>query len=205
MRSPHHGTRRDFCIIVFARNFSFPFGRKAASFPHSPTTQPQGRLGIQSRLAQCMNLPLLQTLMTEARDCALAMIGGARRIERELPSLPLGDPLEADLRRLCAKLAATQQDAFAELIEMAGQIKAAKPDAEVLASAERILRWLDDDIAQLKALAKTLEAAGALDPEFRSAQALLAENAIAIEAPLIRAKEAARGLDAATQANGPGE
>ncbi len=152
-----------------------------------------------------MNYSSLQTLMTEARDCALAMLGGAQRIERELPAQPLGEQLDSDIRRLCSKLAATQQDVFSELIEMAGQIKAAKPDAEILASAERILRWLRDDIGQLKALAKTLEAAGTLDPSFRSAQALIAETALAIEAPLLRAQQAAEEIDrAATARTDPG-
>lgn len=115
-------------------------------------------------------------LVDEARQCAMEMLANASYIEGELPNVELPDDLRAMTVELCTTLVGTKHDVISELHEMfdADSPMAA---ATVRLRAQRLVRWLSDDIRALNELTAALRAASTQDERYSLAELLVTESA----------------------------
>jgi len=67
-----------------------------------------------------MNTAAARTLMSEARQCAMAMVDNGPCIQRELPNVRMDDATRTATETLCAKLIDIGHDAAHELFELDG-------------------------------------------------------------------------------------
>lgn len=125
-----------------------------------------------------LRIPALN-FVQEARQCAIQMLANASYIEAELPNVELPDDLRAMTAQLCTTLVGTKHDVISELHEMfdADSPMAA---ATVRLRAQRLVRWLAEDIRALDELVTALRAASTRDERYGLAELLVTESAATI-------------------------
>ena len=148
-----------------------------------------------------MNASVIHTVMTEARNCAMAMLDSGTYIERELPNVRMDDAARTMATALCSQLIGTKHDIIHELFELDELLSSDASDDRVASAVALIIQWLWDDICQMHELVTTLEAATHGQADDGGAYLLVAESAVNILNPFNRAKAAA---DLITQTNATG-
>lgn len=148
-----------------------------------------------------MNTVAIRTLMSEAQQCAMAMLDSGTYIQRELPNVRMDDATRASAAELCSQLIGTKHDIIHELFELDELLRDGATDDRIASAADLIIRWLWDDIQQMHQLVTTLEAATRTQPDDGGAYILVAESAVNILNPFNRAKAAA---DLLTNTNATG-
>jgi len=138
-----------------------------------------------------MNKSLVQAVMGEACGCALVMLENATYIQGELVKVRMNDALRAQTEEVCAAMIGTKHDIFSELFELLGS----GASADVIRSrVDRIVRWFEEDIAQMHQLVMALQAASEQDRLCVSAYVLVAESAANILRAFNRTAVAADSL-----------
>lgn len=132
----------------------------------------------------------LSAFRSAAAAAALEMLENASYIKRELPSIGLSEPQVSAIERICSALVGTKHDVINEVHELAERGDDAALET-IRMRVERIVSWLGEDLPQLHAVVKGLEAAGATDPASNLAWFLVSESAVNVYRSVTRAREAA--------------
>ncbi|OAI43203.1 hypothetical protein AYO41_02545 [Verrucomicrobia bacterium SCGC AG-212-E04] len=148
-----------------------------------------------------MNTTAVQSVMSDAHQCAMAMLDSGTYIERELPNVHMDDASRTSATELCSHLIGTKHDIIHELSELDDLLKNGGTDERILSAVALIIQWLSDDVSRIDQLVTCLDAAGNRDPRCGSAYILVAESAVNILIPYKRAKVAA---DLLTNTNAAG-
>lgn len=138
-----------------------------------------------------INLTALQAFMTEARNCASAMLENGSFIQSELPNIHLDDSLRASALRVCSQWIETKHDIVTELIELEELINALATDKLIAVRVHRILDWIRQDNRQMHELVMAVRSASQQTPAYGLACTLITESAANVLNPFNRAKEAA--------------
>ncbi len=138
-----------------------------------------------------MNTAAVQTLMNEARSCAMAMLDTGTYIQRELPNVHMDDALRTETERVCGELIGTKHDIISELFELDDLLGGEATEAVVISRAARLVQWIWDDVNQVHKLVTALEEASKRNSAFGLAYVLVAESGVNILQPFCRAKAAA--------------
>jgi len=97
----------------------------------------------------------------------------ARYIQKELPNLDLNTALRHQVEGICERMIGTQHDIFAELAEW--EEGTAQREA---GRAQRLLRWLSDDLRALDEVVRELGLAAQENVQNVAAYVLVAESAV---------------------------
>jgi hypothetical protein len=141
-----------------------------------------------------MNVSALEILVTEARNCAMAMLENAMYIRGELASVSMSDALRARTQEMCDSLVSTKHDVIHELFEL-DDLVASDPSASAIPrTVERIVAWLGEEVAPMHELVMALDSAREKDPAHGAAYVLVVESAANILVAFNRTKAAAAPL-----------
>lgn len=127
--------------------------------------------------------------MTEARNCAMAMMEAGAYIRRELPNIQLPPTQREAADRVCAELSATKHDVMSEIFELRDMLEQGDEN-QVFQTIDLALRWLMETLQQLRGITDTLQTAVIENPDFRAAFILFAESFMNIVEPFTRAQAA---------------
>ena len=165
-----------------------------------------------------MNRKAVLEAMGAIHDCALAMMGNASYIQRELPNVAMSEPLRSRTVEICESMIGTKHDVIHELFEMdellqaeGDQAEASSPQAEtgqaatasrqaapaaaaVSSRIDRVLQWLWEDISKMHQLVLDLRKESGVNEDFTLALVLVQESATNIVLAFNRAKAAADGM-----------
>jgi len=141
-----------------------------------------------------INKSAVDAVMTEARNCALAMLENATYIRGELAKVRMNDALRAQTEQVCTALVGTKHDVFSELFELDELLGSAASSSVIRSRVNRIVQWLSDDITRMHQLVMALQSAGEQDPSCGPAYVLVAESATNILSAFNRTKAAADSL-----------
>jgi hypothetical protein len=169
--------------------------------PRLPSARYQSRAGQAPQLAavsrlgrDTMNVSALQALITEARNCAMAMLYNAMYIRGELATVFMSDALRARTQKMCDTLVSTKHDVIHELFEL-DELVASDPSASAIPRyVERIVAWLGEEVAPMHELVMALDSARKKDPAHGTAYVLVAESVANILDGFNRTKAAAATL-----------
>lgn len=143
-----------------------------------------------------MNESAIQSVMREARNCALVMLESATYIQGELANVHVNDELRAQTEQVCTALVGTKHDIFSELFEL-DELLGADASAVVIRSrVDRIVQWLSDDINRMHQLVMALESASKQSSVYGAAYVLVVESATNILNAFNRTRTAADSLRA---------
>ena len=141
-----------------------------------------------------MNVSALQALITEARNCAMAMLDNAMYISGEFATVSMSDALRARTQEMCDSLVSTKHDVIHELFEL-GELVASDPLASAIPRyVERIVAWLAEEVAPMHGLVMALDSVHKKDPAHGAAYVLVMESVANILDGVNRTKAAAAAL-----------
>lgn len=129
--------------------------------------------------------------LSAIRGCAMELFSNALFVQRELPNVALPPELRERTAALCESLVGTKHDVLTELDEYRELAASGADEAVLDQRVARMVRWLGDDVAELDAVVRSLDAAAQGDREVGSAYVLVAESAANVLRALARAREAA--------------
>lgn len=129
--------------------------------------------------------------MSEARECAMALLESGDFIQRELTNVRMDDATRASAAKLCSQLIGTKHDIIHELFDLDELLRGGVDEDTIHSRIDRIRRWLFNDVSQMHELVTTLASAVERDPECGGAYILVAESATNILRPFKRAIAAA--------------
>lgn len=138
-----------------------------------------------------LNVAAVQTVILEARSCAMAMLESGTYIRRELPNVRMAPELLARATVLCDDLIGTNFDVIPELRELDDLLAYGGSEEDIASAIQLFMGWLSDDIQKLGELVMKLRVAAGNDPECERAHILVAECAMNVLEPFNRAREAA--------------
>lgn len=141
-----------------------------------------------------MDMTAARTLISEARQCAVAMLDNGTFIQGELPSVRMDDATRLAAGALCSALISTKHDIIHELFDLDELLRGGATDERIASTVDRIIRWLRDTIQQMVDLVQRLEAMADTQPDTSIAYTLVAESAVNIIEPFNRAQAAAQLL-----------
>lgn len=149
-----------------------------------------------------MNEAALRSVLSAAHHCAMVMLENAVYVQEELPRVPMSEALQAQTKQLCSKLISTKHDVITELSELE-ELLASEPSASAcLTRANRLVRWLGEDLPEIHQLVSDLESATKADPECQVTQILITESATNILIAFNQTKVAADALNADSPESG---
>ena len=150
-----------------------------------------------------MQLARLGPFILRARDCVAAMLGNARYILQELPTVPMDDLLRQRTRTACALLIGARHDLIKELFELDDRAAEGAPDPEILTRVQRLVGWAREDVIPLVELAGRVDRNADRTDEVALASILLMESAGNIAMAFNAMQEAADALlhDVSSSAN----
>jgi len=141
-----------------------------------------------------LNVPAVQTVILEARSCAMAMQESGTYIRSELPNVRMAADLVAQAKSLCDDLIGTSFDVIPELLELDDLLAYGGSEEDIESAIELFMRWLSDDIRKMGELVMKLRAAAEHDPECEGSYILVAECALNVLEPFNRARAAADSI-----------
>ena len=136
----------------------------------------------------------VQRFLDEARECAMQMLQNAAYIQTELDNVQMSDALRVRTRQICDDLIGTRYDITHEIFEVDDLLTSKAPSREIVARADRIVRWLGDDVEKMHGVVMALEAAADQERACGLAYILVSESAVNILKPFYRAQDGAEGL-----------
>ena len=136
----------------------------------------------------------VQRFLDEARECAMQMLQNAVYILAELDNVQMSDELLVRTRQVCDDLIGTKHDIIHEIFDVDDLLKSRAPPCEIVARADRIVRWLGDDVEKMHGVVMALEAAADQERACGLAYILVSESAVNILKPFYRAQDGAEGL-----------
>jgi hypothetical protein len=138
-----------------------------------------------------MNKPSIQTMMSEARACAIAMGETAACLERELPNIRMPEPLLPGAWDLCIQLSATKSEVLQQLSALNRLLAERVERSRIVPENDRIARSLWRSLSRVHQLVTELDAAAHADSLYGNAYAVLAECALNILRPFSGVRSAA--------------
>jgi len=136
----------------------------------------------------------VQRFLDEARECAMQMLQNAVYILTELDNVQMSNELRVRTRQVCDDLIGTKHDIIHEIFEVDDLLTSKAPSREIVARADRIVRWLGEDVEKMHGVVKALEAAADQDRACGLAYILVSESAVNILRPFYHAQDRAEGL-----------
>lgn len=104
--------------------------------------------------------PNIHAFDQAAQLCAMLMLHHALYIQKELPSLELGDDLRQAVQDLCDRWVGAKHDVVSQLCYLSDIQEEGAGWDELQGSSLLILRWLDQDLQQTGELVDQLAEAG---------------------------------------------
>jgi len=132
--------------------------------------------------------------MTEARNCAMAMLDNAMYINGELANVTMSDDLRARTQEMCGSLVSTKHDVIHELFELDELVASDRSASTIARYVERIAAWLGEEVIPMHELVMALDSARQKDPAHLGAYILVVESAANILVSFNRTKAAADTL-----------
>ena len=100
-----------------------------------------------------MQLASLGPFILRARDCVAAMLGNARYILQELPTVPMDDLSRQRTRAVCALLLGTRHDLIKELFDLDDRAAEGASDSEIVERVQRLVSCAREDVTPIIELA----------------------------------------------------
>ncbi len=120
----------------------------------------------------------INSFLSRAHQCAMAMIENSAYIERELPNVKLPSGLDVKAKQICADLVGAKQDMIHEIFELEEQLETShQEDATIHRGIWRIIDGLSGPLREMHALVQTLQSASQNDQRFEEASVLIMEAA----------------------------
>jgi len=141
-----------------------------------------------------MDITAVRTLISEARQCAVAMLDNGTFIQGELPGVRMDDATRLAAKAVCSALIGTKHDIIHELFELDELLRGRATNDRIASIVDGIIRWLRDTIQQMVDLIQRLETMADTQPDTSIAFTLFAESAVNIIKPFNRAEAAAKLL-----------
>ena len=125
-----------------------------------------------------MNTDSVQSFLSQARQCAMAMLKNGVYIESELPNMELPNGLHDKAKQVCSDLIGTKHDVIHEIFCISDFLETSpKDEAAIRLRIGRIIDWLSEPIRKMHELVQELQAASRNDRRYGPTFVLIAESA----------------------------
>ena len=125
-----------------------------------------------------MNTDSVQSFLSHARQCAMAMLKNGAYIESELSNVELPNDLHAKAKQVCSDLIGTKHDVIHEIFDINDLLETSPQDeAAISLRIGRIVDWLSEPIREMHELVQELQAASRNDRRYGLTFVLIAESA----------------------------
>jgi len=125
-----------------------------------------------------MNTDLVLSFLSQARQCAMAMLDNGAYIESELPNVELPKGLHAKAKQVCSDLIGTKHDVIHEIFDIDDLLETLPQDDDAISSRiQRIVDWLSEPIREMHELVQELQSASRNDHKYGLTFVLITESA----------------------------